>query len=137
MGEKSTFLGALVESRRIVREAAARAKGAMDPGLKAVRETAGKIREQISHLHPPRVDRAARTVERDHCVYEVREADRGDGQDGAYTVARRTGNNGTEVIGSFHVREGTMIVHCGNHSMSELALIAAAWLEAPSNSSSS
>src|SRR3989442_12601799 len=77
MGEKSTFLGALVESRRFVREAAARAKDAVDPGLKAVRDTAEKIRSQIVHHYPPRVDRTARTVESDHCIYEVREKERG------------------------------------------------------------
>jgi hypothetical protein len=135
MGEKSTFRGALLESKKVVREAAARARDAMDPGLRVVRVAAGKLRGHIGHVHSPRVDRRAHTVESDQFVYEVREEQRGPGLDGAYTVLRRN-HAGVEVIGSFDVHEATMTVHCGNHAMSELALIAAAWLELPSPTSS-
>ena len=135
MGEKSTFRGALLESKKVVREAAARARDAMDPGLRVVRVAAGKLRGRIGHVHSPRVDRQAHTVESDQYVYEVREETNGAGLDGRYTVLRRNGS-GSEVIGSFDVREATMTVHCGNHAMSELALIAAAWLEQPPPTSS-
>jgi len=126
MGEKSTFRGALIESRKVVREAAIRARDAMDPGLRVIRDAAGRIK-QIANLHAPRVDRAARTVERDHSVYEVQE------RDGSYTVRRRDGHGGVETIGSFDVSGARLTIHCGNHPLSEVAMVAAAWLDQPSS----
>lgn len=133
MGEKSTFRAALLESKKVVREAAARARDAMDPGLKVVRVAAGRLRG--GHLHSTLVDRTAHTVEHDRLIYEVREESRGAGLDGRYIVSRRN-HAGVEVIGSFEVHEATMVVHCGNHAMSEVASVAAAWLEQPPSTSS-
>jgi hypothetical protein len=136
MAEKS-FRGAFEESKKIVHDAAVRAKDAVEPGLKAVRDAAGKIRDQIGHGHPLHADRSANTVAGEHYVYELHETNRGEGQDGSYVVGRRRGNAFTEIVGSFEVTGATMTARCTEGvSMSEIALVAAAWLEEPAAATS-
>jgi hypothetical protein len=127
-----TFRGALEDTKKVAREAAAKAREAMEPGLKAVREAAGKIREQLGPSHLPRVDRAAHTVQGDHCLYEIQETKRGNGQDGSYSVHRKGTNGDKEQVGSFDVTDRTLSVRGGEKvAISEIALIAAAWIAPP------
>jgi hypothetical protein len=126
-----TLREALEESTKVAREAAVHALEAVEPGLKAVREAAGKIRERMGHGHLPRVDRREGTVQGSNCIYEV-QAKKG-GSDGAarYSVHRRLNNEVTELdVGSFDVVGSTMTVRCDPRiSMTEISIVAAAWLE--------
>jgi hypothetical protein len=117
MGEKSTLRGVVKESRKLARQ--------------TVRDTVERIRDRVGHVHPPHVDRSARTVQGEHGVYEVHETDRGAGLDGVYVVHRRVGD-ATDVVGSFDVTARTMMVRWAEPvSVTEIALVAAAWLEQP------
>jgi hypothetical protein len=121
MGEKSTLRGVVKESRKLARD--------------AVHDSVKKIRDRVGHVHPPHVDRITRTVHGEHGIYEVHETDRGAGLDGVYVVLRRVGD-ATDVVGSFDVRARTMMIRWAEPtSVTEIALVAAAWLEPPSAAS--